>query len=213
MSVIEIKSHPITHIIVKDFLDVTSRQKLIESLLPIRENYLERVIYTDPNGVVKKSTEDTDMFKTGAWLFALLDEKPELSRNCVEILENNMWRDDLRQAYEDTNDLLFRTYPYSNTSSILFSQYETGEWMTWHNDEKTLCSASYTFTFEDRQFLEGGDFLLSDLITSDNPPPEKIVTYPHEDNFLIIFAAKALHKVTKVNGYRYSLNYFVDYRE
>ena len=54
MSVIEIKSHPITHIIVRDFLDITSRQKLIESLLPIRENYLERVIYTDPNGVVKK---------------------------------------------------------------------------------------------------------------------------------------------------------------
>ena len=83
MSVIEIKSHPITHIIVRDFLYVTSRQKLIESLLPIRENYLERVIYTDPNGVVRKSTEDTDMFKTGAWLFALLDEKPELSRDCV----------------------------------------------------------------------------------------------------------------------------------
>jgi hypothetical protein len=212
MSVIEIKSHPITHIIVRNFLDVTSQQKLVESLLPIRENYLERVTYTDPNGVEKKSTEDTDMFKTGAWLFPLLGEKPELSRDCVEILENNIWRDDLRQAYEDTNDLLFRTYPYSNDSTILFSQYETGEWMTWHTDERNTCSATYVFTFEDRQLLAGGDFLLSDLI-SGIPPPEKIVTYPHEDNFLIVFPAKALHHITKTTGYRYSLNYSADYRE
>jgi len=212
MSVIEIKTHPITHIIVRDFLDSSSKKKLLNSLLPIRENYLERIIYTDPDGTERKTTEDTDMFKTGAWPYNLFAEKPELNRDCVDILESNIWRDDLRQAYEDTNDLLFRTYPYSNDSTILFSQYETGEWMTWHTDERNTCSATYVFTFEDRQFLGGGDFLLSDLISS-TPPPEKIVTYPHEDNFLIIFPAKALHHITKVRGYRYSLNYSADYRE
>ena len=212
MSIIEIKSHPVTHIIVRNFLDSSSKKKLLNSLLPIRENYLKRIIYTDPDGTERKTTEDTDMFKTGAWPFDLLAEKPELNRDCVDILESNIWRDDLRQAYEDTNDLLFRTYPYSNDSTILFSQYETGEWMTWHTDERNTCSATYVFTFEDRQFLGGGDFLLSDLI-SGTPPPEKIVTYPHEDNFLIIFPAKALHHITKVRGYRYSLNYSADYRE
>ena len=212
MSIIEIKSHPVTHIIVRNFLDSSSKKKLLNSLLPIRENYLKRIIYTDPDGIERKTTEDTDMFKTGAWPFNLFAEKPELNRDCVDILESNIWRDDLRQAYEDTNDLLFRTYPYSNDSTILFSQYETGEWMTWHTDERNTCSATYVFTFEDRQFLGGGDFLLSDLI-SGTPPPEKIVTYPHEDNFLIIFPAKALHHITKVRGYRYSLNYSADYRE
>ena len=212
MSVIEIKTHPVTHIIVRNFLDSSSKKKLLNSLLPIRENYLKRIIYTDPDGTERKTTEDTDMFKTGAWPFNLFAEKPELNRDCVDILESNIWRDDLRQAYEDTNDLLFRTYPYSNTSTILFSQYETGEWMTWHTDERNTCSATYVFTFEDRRFLGGGDFLLSDLI-SGTPPPEKIVTYPHEDNFLIIFPAKALHHITKVRGYRYSLNYSADYRE
>ncbi len=212
MSVIEIKTHPITHIIVRNFLDSSSKKRLLNSLLPIRENYLKRIIYTDTNGNERKTTEDTDMFKTGAWPFDLLAEKSELNRDCVDILESNIWRDDLRQAYEDTNDLLFRTYPYSNDSTILFSQYETGEWMTWHTDERNTCSATYVFTFEDRQFLGGGDFLLSDLI-SGTPPPEKIVTYPHEDNFLIIFPAKALHHITKVRGYRYSLNYSADYRE
>ena len=212
MSIIEIKSHPVTHIIVRNFLDSSSKKKLLNSLLPIRENYLKRIIYTDPDGTERKTTEDTDMFKTGAWPFDLLAEKPELNRDCVDILESNIWRDDLRQAYEDTNDLLFRTYPYSNDSTILFSQYETGEWMTWHTDERNTCSATYVFTFEDRQFLGGGDFLLSDLI-SGTPPPEKIVTYPHEDNFLIVFPAKALHHITKVRGYRYSLNYSADYRE
>ena len=73
-------------------------------------------------------------------------------KRCLNILENNIWRDDLRQAYEDTNDLLFRTYPYSNDSTILFSQYETGEWMTWHTDERNTCSATYVFTFEDSIF-------------------------------------------------------------
>ena len=212
MSIIEIKSHPVTHIIVRNFLDSSSKKKLLNSLLPIRENYLKRIIYTDPDGTERKTTEDTDMFKTGAWPFDLLAEKPELNRDCVDILESNIWRDDLRQAYEDTNDLLFRTYPYSNDSTILFSQYETGEWMTWHTDERNTCSATYVFTFEDRQLLGGGDFLLSDLI-SGTPPSEKIVTYPHEDNFLIVFPAKALHNVTKVRGYRYSLNYSADYRE
>ena len=212
MSIIEIKSHPVTHIIVRNFLDSSSKKKLLNSLLPIRENYLKRIIYTDPDETERKTTEDTDMFKTGAWPFDLLAEKPELNRDCVDILESNIWRDDLRQAYEDTNDLLFRTYPYSNDSTILFSQYETGEWMTWHTDERNTCSATYVFTFEDRQFLGGGDFLLSDLI-SGTPPPEKIVTYPHEDNFLIVFPAKALHHITKVRGYRYSLNYSADYRE
>ena len=213
MSIIEIKSHPVPHIIVRNFLDSSSKKKLLNSLLPIRENYLERIIYTDPDGTERKTTEDTDMFKTGAWPFDLLAEKPELNRDCVDILESNIWRDDLRQAYEDTNDLLFRTYPYSNDSTILFSQYETGEWMTWHTDERNTCSATYVFTFEDRQFLGGGDFLLSEVSKTNNPPTEKIVTYPHEDNFLIIYPANALHKVTKVIGYRYSLLYLVDYRE
>ena len=213
MSIIEIKSHPVTHIIVRNFLDSSSKKKLLNSLLPIRENYLERIIYTDPDGTERKTTEDTDMFKTGAWPFDLLAEKPELNRDCVDILESNIWRDDLRQAYEDTNDLLFRTYPYSNDSTILFSQYETGEWMTWHTDERNTCSATYVFTFEDRQFLGGGDFLLSEVSKTNNPPTEKIVTYPYEDNFLIIYPSNALHKVTKVIGYRYSLLYLVEYQE
>ena len=229
MSVIEIKNHPITHIIVRDFLDSSSRQKLVESLLPIREKYLERVTYTDPNGVERKSTEDTDMFKTGAWLFALLEEKTELNRDCIDVLESNMWRDDLQQAYEDTNDLLFSIHSlFSTNSSILFSQYETGGWLSWHTDGSPVCSASYQFTFKDRQFLSGGDFLLSEvlksdnalqekimtyqLLTTDNPLQEKIVSYPFKDNFLIMFPAKALHKITPVSGYRYSLNYLVDYR-
>ena len=39
MSVIEIKSYPTTHIVVRDFLDSSSKKKLLDSLLPIRENH------------------------------------------------------------------------------------------------------------------------------------------------------------------------------
>ena len=39
MSVIEIKTYPTTHIIIRDFLDALSKKKLLDSLLPIRENH------------------------------------------------------------------------------------------------------------------------------------------------------------------------------
>ena len=213
MSVIEIKTHPITHIIVRDFLDSSSKKKLLNSLLPIRENHLKRQT-TRPKGLKKKGEEGTGgntsirAYRHGVWLNDVLEENPTLNRDCIDVLESNMWRDDLQQAYEDTNDLLFSIHSlFSTNSSILFSQYETGGWMTWHTDPIPVCSASYIFKFDDRDCLEG-DFLLSELLKTD-----EIINYPFENNFLIILPSKALHKVTKVSGYRYSLNYFMDYSE
>jgi len=211
MSVIEIKTHPVTHIIVRDFLDSSSKKKLLNSLLPIRENHLEK---GDRVGLYKSfMSENVDLYKRISYLHELLEENPTLNRDCIDILENNIWRDDLRQAYANTNNLLFRTYPCSNISSMLFSQYEAGEGMAWHNDPTSFCTASYIFQFDDRQFLDGGDFLLSGALEIDNFSPEKFVTYSQEDNFLIIFPSKAVHKITKISGYRYSLQYFVDYKE
>ena len=55
------------------------------------------------------------MFKTGAWPFNLFAEKPELNRDCVDILESNIWRDDLRQAYEDINNGIYSSNHTSGT--------------------------------------------------------------------------------------------------
>jgi hypothetical protein len=210
MSVIEIKTHPITHIIVRDFLDSSSKKKLLNSLLPIRENHLKRL---PPRGDLKEDAPGykPNHFKKALWIQNILEEYPVLNRDCIDVLESNMWRDDLQQAYEDTNDLLFSIHSlFSTNSSILFSQYETGGWMTWHTDPIPVCSASYIFKFDDRDCLEG-DFLLSELLKTDKKPlQENIVSYPFEDNFLIIFPSKALHRVTKVRGYRYSLQYFTE---
>ena len=213
MSVIEIKTHPITHIIVRDFLDVTSRQKLVESLLPIRDNHLERLI--SPPKEKRLTDEDWDqleIYRKAAWLHDVLEENPTLNRDCIDILDSNMRRDDIRKACEDTNDLLFCTHAaFSNEGAMLFSQYETGGKMIWHSDHGPVCSASYIFKFDDQDCLEG-DFLLSGFMKSGKKPlQENIVTYPFEDNFLIIFPAKALHRVTQVIGYRNSIQYFAGY--
>ena len=228
MSVIEIKTHPITHIIVRDFLDSSSKKKLLNSLLPIRENYLERLIYLEPDETEKLPNSPRRLTygnKKTAWLYDVLEKNSTLNRDCVDILENNMWRDDLRQAYEDTNNLLARTYTV-DYSHIMLSQMEMGGWMDWHNDSllsdnsKPTCTASYFFQFDNRDCLRG-DFLLSDIYDypdvytnkfTYNPMPEKIITYPHKDNFLIIYPSNALHRLTKVIGNRYSLLYFMHYR-
>ena len=44
MSLIEIKSYPVTHIVIRDFLGSASKKKLLNSLLPIRDNHLELTI-------------------------------------------------------------------------------------------------------------------------------------------------------------------------
>ena len=241
MSVIEVKSYPATHIVVRNFLDSSSKKKLLNSLLPIRENHLKKLSHLPARADYRILGDDkhqqTRVFsehlgrKKVSWIYDLSKRNPTLKRDCVEILENNMWRDDLRQAYEDINNGIYSSNHTSGTKKPeikirrlleceprdwFFSQYETGDWLTWHNDTyESTCSytAGYIFQFDDRQFLGGGDFLLSEVSKTNNPPTEKIVTYPHEDNFLIIYPANALHKVTKVIGYRYSLLYLVEYQE
>jgi hypothetical protein len=213
MSVIEIKSHPVTHIIVRDFLESSSKEKLLKSLLPIRENHLKRL--PSPPRKKKSKEEEWDqleMYRVGCMLHDVLKENPTLNKDCVSILESNMGRDDIRNACEDTNDLLFCTHAaFSNEGAMLFSQYETGGKMIWHSDHGPVCSASYIFKFDDQDCLEG-DFLLSGFMKSGKKPlQENIVTYPFEDNFLIIFPAKALHRVTQVIGYRNSIQYFAGY--
>ena len=236
MSVIEIKSYPTAHIVVRDFLDSSSKKKLLDSLLPIRENHLQKfsqqwakhnLLYYSSHlrrQFWEQPGKKVDTYKKASWVHDLLKRNPTLNKDCVTVLENNMWRDDLRQAYEDINKSIYSTTvpelkirrPLDGERAIFFSEYETGDWLAWHNDiYKSTCSytASYIFNFDDKQFLGGGDFLLSEVSKTDTPTSEKIVTYPYEDNFLIIYPSNALHKVTKVIGYRYSLTYFMDYKE
>ena len=211
MSIIEIKSHPITHIIVRNFLDSSSKDKLLKSLLPIRENYLEVLPSPLKNEQATEEWDQLEKFRVGGMLHEILKENPTLNRDCVNILESNMGRDDLRRACEDTEDLLFKTHAlYANEGGILFAQYETGGKMRWHSDTGPVCTGCYLFNFDSEKCVEG-DFLLSGFMEDNKRPEENAVTYPFEDNFLILFPAKALHKVTQVIGYRNTLQYYAGY--
>lgn len=210
MKMIEIKSYPITHIIVKDFLDSSSKKKLLKSLLPIRDNYLVRLPSPARNSKPKEDEWDRlEKHRKGIMLHDILKENPTLNKDCIAILESNMGRDDLRRACRDSNDLLFLTHELSCAKgAMLFAQYEKDGHMIWHSDHGPVCSASYIFNF-DGQNCAGGSFLLSGF--SGENIEENAVTYPFQDNFLILFPAKAFHKVSKVSGYRNSIQYFAGY--
>ena len=212
MSIIEIKNYPITHITVRNFLDSSSKDKILKSLLPIRENYLE--VLPSPPRKDKSKEEEWDQlerFRVGCMLKDVLKENPTLNRDCVNILESNMGRDDLRRACEDTRDLLFKTHAFSaNEGGIIFAQYETDGKMIWHSDTGPVCTGVYIFNFDGEKCV-GGDFLLSGFLEDNKRPEENAVTYPFEDNFLILFPAKALHKVTQIIGYRNTLQYYAGY--
>ena len=212
MSVIEIKNYPIIHITVRDFLDPSSKKKLLNSLLPIRENHLERIPSPPRKDKSKeKEWDQLEIYRVGCMLRDVLKENPTLNRDCIDILESNMGRDDLRRACEDTGDLLFKTHAlYANEGAMLFAQYETGGKMRWHSDTGPVCTVCYIFNFDDQDCVEG-DFLLSGFLEDNNRPEENAVTYPFEDNFLILFPAKALHKVTQITGCRNTLQYYAGY--
>ena len=210
MSLIEIKSYPITHIIIRDFLDSSSKKKLLNSLLPIRDNHLVRLPSPARNSKPKEDEWDRlEKYRKGVMLHDILKDNSILNKDCIDILESNMGRDDLRKACRDTNDLLFLTHELSCVKgAMLFSQYEKDGHMVWHSDHGPVCSASYIFNF-DGQNCAGGNFLLSGF--SDDNLEENAVTYPFQDNFLILFPAKAFHRVSKVSGYRNSIQYFAGY--
>ena len=212
MTTIKIKSYPITHIIARDFLDSTSKKKLLNSLLPIREKHLRRLPSPPRKDKSKEAEWDKlEMYRKGVMLHDILKENPALNKDCVDILESNMGRDDLKKACEDTGDLLFKTHAlYANEGAMLFSQYETGGKMMRHSDHGPVCSACYIFEFDDQHCIEG-DFLLSGFLEGGKRPEERVATYPFEDNFLILFPAKALHRVSKVSGHRNSIQYYAGY--
>ena len=212
MSLIEIKSYPITHIVIRDFLDSASKKKLLNSLLPVRDNHLE-IMPSPPRKDKSKEKEwdQLEMHRVGCMLHDVLKENPTLNRDCLDILESNVGRDDIKKACQDTGDLLFKTHAlHSNEGAMLFGQYETDGEMIWHTDTGPVCTMIYVFNFEGEECIQG-DFLLSGFSEDNNRPEENFVVYPFEDNFLILFPAKALHKVTQVIGYRNTLQYYAGY--
>ena len=82
--------------------------------------------------------------------------------------------------------------------------------MTWHTDTGPVCTMIYFFNFEGEECIQG-DFSLSGFSEDNNRPEENFVTYPFEDNFLILFPAKALHKVSQIIGRRNVLQYYAGY--
>jgi len=212
MSTVRVHYNPIIHITVKNFLDSSSYKKLLDSLLPIRDNYLKILPSPSRNSKEKENEWDRlEAHRKGVMLHDVIKDNPSLNKDCIEILETNMGRGDLKRACEDTGDLLFKTHALAaKKGAMLFSQYETGGKMIWHSDHGPICSASYIFNFEDQDCFEG-DFLLSGLEQSSRFPEKNSVSYPYEDNFLILFPAKALHSVRKVTGWRNSIQYFAGY--
>lgn len=193
---VEIFHEPLTIVMVHDFFSCEERLFLIDFFKHNNKNFFR-------GSVVSSETQNKEVYHArknnkNLWLY----ENKDSIRNCrnvINLIENKMWSNDLRNVYNEVKDNLFHFFQSVNSSSILVSKYTKGSFYDWHIDNALsitgniwLCDSKVT----------GGDFEVKNQMGESR-------VFNYKDNTLLLFPSLAFHRVTKVEkGTRYSIQYF-----
>jgi hypothetical protein len=188
-----IKSNPVPHVVIDNFLGTANNQRLLTAIECVRD---------DMNlGTVNHSgIEQVDDLKRNRNLW--LDPFDE---TIAGFFKNYIFQINVDHPELDHLQINGQSRAYS----ILLSKYTNKDYYDWHTDLNGHCTWNYFCYREPRKFV-GGDFLLSDCL---HDATEFLQTEIIEcvNDRLIIFPAKYQHSVSQMNtdvGERYSIQIF-----
>jgi len=138
------------------------------------------------------------------WLY----NTPEGNKLAKEF-EKDLWTSEFKRILFETNDSLFQSSCYTDSSQVLLSRYDEGDHYAWHRDYNDTITINYLIGKEPLAF-KGGDFIFGSW---DDEDPRHTITF--KPNTLIAFPSRVKHRVTPVTDFtgnlidaRFTLQYW-----
>lgn len=189
---------PVCHLIVEDFFDENEYHKIIH-LIKQCDSFMEDGVMTDTKTGEKIS--DKNKKNKNLWLYKNRESIKEC-KELIDIIENKIWSEEMRNIYFQTKDSLFQYYHTCNTSDILLSKYTKNSYYNWHID-MTKSLTGNIWISEDT--VDGGDLYLESNF-------KDIKKIEYRNNCAIFFPSECRHMVSNIknDSIRYSFQYFTE---
>ena len=195
---------PFVHIVIDDWLPwaITLQFKTeIERLIPFM---MPGAVHSNRGVVVAPDYK----LNKNLWLFQFFKAN-RVDKNMAVTFEQQIWKDKMKEIFRETQDSLYQTLLYTDTSQLLLSSYEEGGHYAWHRDYNPTVTMNYMYAKEPLKF-KGGDFIFG---TWDEKVEAKRVEF--KNNRLVIFPSRVWHMVEPVRDFtgdpseaRFTLQYW-----
>jgi Rps23 Pro-64 3,4-dihydroxylase Tpa1-like proline 4-hydroxylase len=199
----EIFYRPIAHIIIDNFFTEDQLKKTFYCIDNLEELMNYGKVVDKENSV----TETNFKFKKvkNLWVYELIQDSNnvnEMAKEFINLIENKMWSNEMRNLYLECTDSLFQYYHEVNESQILLSKYEKGNFYDWHHDLAISVTGNIWLS---RDNVEGGN-----LILVNNKTESKEIKF--RNNACILFPGRCAHMVSEVlnDSKRFSIQYFTN---
>ncbi len=183
----EIFKEPFTHIVIDDWLPWVHDIRVMNSVYSLVPYMKQSKVNSDQGIVISPNSKSSK----NLWLFQFFQGK-QTDFNLAKFIEEKIWSKEICKIFKETNDSLYKTALYTDTSQLLLSKYTNGDHYSWHRDYSPLVTFNLMLTKEPKNFT-GGDFVFGDW---DNKSPLKTISFKH--NRLIVFPSRVFHCVTPV---------------
>jgi predicted 2-oxoglutarate/Fe(II)-dependent dioxygenase YbiX len=184
----EIFKEPFTHIVIDDWLPWVHLLQVTNSVTALVPSLKVSKVNSDQGIVVSPNSKSSK----NLWLFQAYQNK-QVEFNLPAFIEGKIWSEDIKNILKETQDSLFQTALYTDTSQMLLSKYADGDHYSWHRDYNPTITMNLMLAKEPLDFT-GGDFVFGDW---ENKVVKK--TIPFKNNRLVIFPSRVFHCVTPVS--------------
>jgi hypothetical protein len=189
-----IYKEPFVHIVIDNFLPWALTLQLkteIEQLIPFMTPGMVN------SNLGTKIAPDYKLNKN-LWLFQFFKAN-RIDKNIASMFEKYVWKDEIKNIIKETNDSLFQTLLYTDSSQLLLSSYEEDGHYSWHRDYNPTVTMNYMYATEPVKF-KGGDFIFG---TWEDKIETKRVEF--KNNRLVMFPSRIWHMVEPVREFKGNL--------
>lgn len=183
----EIFKEPFTHIIIDDWLSWVHLLQVTNAVHSLTPYMKVSKVNSDQGVVVSPNSKSSK----NLWLFQFFSGRT-IDFNLPKFIEGKIWSEPMRDILKETEDSLYQTALYTDTSQMLLSKYANGDHYSWHRDYNPTISINLMLAKEPLKF-KGGDFVFGDW-----EHKQETKTVPFKNNRMIIFPSRVYHCVTPV---------------
>ena len=205
----EIFKEPFTHIVIDDWLPWVHQLQVtnaVKNLVP----YMQVSKVNSDQGVVVSANSKSSK---NLWLFQFFNGR-KVDFNLPAFIEEKIWSEAMKDIFKETDDSLFQTALYTDTSQMLLSKYANGDHYSWHRDYNPTITINLMIAAEPLKFT-GGDFVFGDW-----EQKKETKTIPFKNNRMVIFPSRVYHCVTpvvktdtNVQNDRFTIQYWTKLKE
>lgn len=193
--------NPSPHIIIDDFLDQDSLDKVKKEIIELtNKSQPGELINPDGSRTVNEEIKKNKII----WLDQYYEEKRDKSDILKEVI-GTIWSTPVIHFLNKTRSGIFRLYKLTNSDHTLFSIYKNNDFYKKHEDTST--NNQSLFLTSVLMIKLNGDFKGGELVLG-----EKEIEF--KSNRLVIFESHRLHSVNKIitdenpDNWRYTIQYW-----